>query len=303
MSLRVLHPGTYSLLVDRGRPGSRSLGIPPGGAADVAAFQIGNALVGNRPDKVALEMALSGATLQAECDVSACVFGSPFRIEVNGRGRSAASVFAIRAGETLRIGGTTRGARGYLCVKGGFHTTQVLGSGTAFQPLAEGEQLLCSASHDHGRSLEHADVSSLFDDARESLRVIAGPQADWFATDALYQQSFTVAPASNRMGIRLNGQPLARPPRELISEAVAPGAIQMTNEGQPIVLGVDGQTIGGYPKIAQVIQADLDRLGQLRPGQSVRFERVDLDAAERLAHGRRDKLKRWLSVLRIFAQP
>lgn len=303
MSLRVLHPGTYSLLVDRGRPTSRSLGIPLGGAADVAAFQIGNALVGNPPDAVALEMTLSGPTLQAECDMSACVFGSPFTIEVNGRGLSSASVFAIRTGEILRIGGTTHGARGYLCVKGGFQIAHILGSGTAFQPIADDERLLCNASLGHGRSLERADESSLFDDARESLRVIAGPQADWFPLDALYQQTFTVAQASNRMGIRLNGQPIARPPRELISEAVAPGAIQITNEGLPIVLGVEGQTIGGYPKIAQVIQADLDRLGQLRPLQSVRFERVDLNTAERLAQERRGKLKRWLSVLRIFAQP
>jgi 5-oxoprolinase (ATP-hydrolysing) subunit C len=303
MSLRVLHPGTFSLLVDRGRPSSRSLGVPVGGAADVAAFQIGNGLVGNPPDAVALEIALSGPTLRAECDVSACVFGSPFAIEVSGRAMAAASVFSVRAGETLRIGGTNHGAQAYLCVRGGFHVAPVLGSGSSFEPIREGERLPCDSAIDQGRSLEFADVASLLGESIASLRVIAGSQADWFPPDALYQQSFTVSPASNRMGIRLLGEPIARPQRELISEAVAPGAIQITNDGLPIILGVDGQTIGGYPKIAHVIQADLDRLGQLRPHQLVRFERVPLEAAEALAADRRVNIRRWLAVLRIFAQP
>src|SRR5205814_1496389 len=93
---------------------------------------------------------------------------------------------------------------------------------------------------------------------------------------------FTVAPASNRMGLRLQSKPLAIPAREMISEAVCPGTVQVTRDGQCIVLGVDAQTIGGYPKIAQVIQADLDALGQLRPGQAIKFEKITLEeAAER----------------------
>ncbi len=96
-------------------------------------------------------------------------------------------------------------------------------------------------------------------------------------------------------------RPLTRRPGELVSEAVGPGAVQVANDGLPIVLGVDGQTIGGYPKIAHVIRADLDRLGQLRPGQSVRFEKIDLELAEELAAIRQGKLKRWLASLRVFA--
>lgn len=301
MSLIVLHPGTYSLLVDRGRPKTRSFGIPFGGAADVAAFQIGNALLGNNPNAVALEITLSGPMLQAECDLSCCIFGGPFAIRAGNRSIGAGRVFTLRQSEILTIGGSRTGASSYLCVRGGFHSRQVLNSGTAFQPLAEGARISCVASSGQGRSLEHPEIDALFGETAGTLRVIDGPQADWFPTQSFYQQTFTVSPASNRMGIRLLGNAILRDPRELISEAVAPGAIQITNEGLPIVLGVDGQTIGGYPKIAHVIRADLDRLGQLRPGQSVRFEKIDLELAEELAAIRQGKLKRWLAALRVFA--
>jgi len=109
------------------------------------------------------------------------------------------------------------------------------------------------------------------------LRVISGAQADWFDAAEFFNQSFSVTLASNRMGLRLSGKPLTRPQREMISEPVASGTVQVLNDGQCVILGVDGQTIGGYPKIAHVISADLDLLGQLRPGQEVRFKLVDLN--------------------------
>src|SRR5262249_55608127 len=106
-----------------------------------------------------------------------------------------------------------------------------------------------------------------------------------------------VLPASNRMGLRLGGPPLRRPDRELTSEPVCPGSVQVTGDGQCIVLGVDGQTIGGYPKIAQVVTADLDKLGQLRPDDRIRFTRVDLTEAERLYRLKQSELREWLTRL------
>src|SRR5207342_784510 len=105
-----------------------------------------------------------------------------------------------------------------------------------------------------------------------------------------FNHTYHVTPASNRMGLRLDGPPLTLPNRELVSEPVAPGAVQITNDGRPIVLGVDGQTIGGYPKIAHVISADLDELGQFRPGDEVEFQRVSEAVAETAAARRRDVL-------------
>jgi antagonist of KipI len=130
------------------------------------------------------------------------------------------------------------------------------------------------------------------------LRVLDGPQRDWFPDDRFFTQVYEVTPASNRMGLRLKGEPLTRKPGELVSEAVAPGAVQVTNDGMPVVLGVDGQTIGGYPKVAHVIRADLDVLAQLRPGERVRFIHVTPEQAEAAAQERAEVLREWQARLR-----
>jgi allophanate hydrolase subunit 2 len=129
--------------------------------------------------------------------------------------------------------------------------------------------------------------------------VLDGPQRDWFPDDGFFAREYEVSAASNRMGLRLESEPLARTPGELVSEAVAPGAVQVTNDGLPVVLGVDGQTIGGYPKVAHVIRADLDRLARLRPGALVRFVRVSADEAAAAARARAAFLREWLTRLRI----
>jgi antagonist of KipI len=130
------------------------------------------------------------------------------------------------------------------------------------------------------------------------LRVVAGLQADWFPSADFYPQEFLVSGSSNRMGLRLQGRPLHVPARELVSEPVSPGAIQVTRDGQCIILGVDGQTVGGYPKVAHVITADLDTLGQLRPGDRVRFARVTSAEAEAYFRQRQRELHEWLVRLR-----
>jgi antagonist of KipI len=130
--------------------------------------------------------------------------------------------------------------------------------------------------------------------------VLDGPQADWFRLhEGPKRRLFTVTSAADRMGLRLQGPPLlALPWREMVSEPVCPGSVQVTHDGQCIVLGVDGQTIGGYPKIAQVIAADLDWLGQLRPGDAVTFARVLLGEAEELYRRRQRLLREWTNRLR-----
>jgi len=294
MSLRLLAAGTNSLVVDAGRSRSRGLGVPVGGPADVVSLALGNALVGNPPDTPALEFTLSGPTLVADTDVGMCVFGAPFRLRQDGEPREAGHTFTMHAGQALQIGGTPIRCRAYLCVPGGFDVPRVLGSVTGFEPLKSGDVLRCQASQLSGRSLALDDDADR--DLRRggsALRFLPGPQADWFS-DAFYSHAYTVTPASNRMGVRLEGPPLIVPRRELVSEPVAPGAVQITNDGQPIILGVDGQTTGGYPKLAHVISADLDTLGQLRPGDQVRFEQISEAAAEAAAARRRDTLRAWL---------
>jgi 5-oxoprolinase (ATP-hydrolysing) subunit C len=294
--------GLSTWIVDGGRPKTRGLGVPVGGAADRFAQAWGNALLGNPADAAALEVCLTGPTLRAEGDI-ACVFsGAPFdlvRLNMPVRG---GRTFTLRSGQQLRIQGTPLGLRGYLCVAGGLRTPVVLGSRTGLASITVGMNLPCLGGVTTSCFPDPATAPfPLLPEAMGSvrLRVLPGSQADWFPPRALSGMEFEVSPDSNRMGVRLLGQPLAVPARELVSEPVCPGTVQVTRDGQCVILGVDAQTIGGYPRLAQVIAADLDRVGQLRPGTAVHLERVSLDEAITLFHDRQHRLRRWLSLLRV----
>jgi biotin-dependent carboxylase-like uncharacterized protein len=297
MSLHVVEPGLYTLVVDHGRPRSRSLGVPLGGAADRAALALGNALLGNPPTAAALEISLTGPTLEATAELACVLFGSTFDLATDRRHLSAGKTFTLEPGEVLRIGGSREGIRAYLCVRGGLRTPSVFGSRSGLAPLKAGEELPCASGRTPVRFLR------LPPEPEEPgvLRFLDGPQRDWFDLNAFTAGEYRVRPESNRMGLRLDGPPLALPARELVSEPVCPGAVQVTRDGQCIVLGVDGQTIGGYPKIAQVVTADLDRLGRLRPGERLRFRRVSLEEAEELHVRRRAWLNEWVTRAREVA--
>jgi antagonist of KipI len=295
MSFLVRTPGAASLLVDYGRPRTRSLGVPVGGAADRRSYALGNALVGNQGAEVALEVALAGPTLEATADHACVVAGAPFHVDVNARTLPVGRTFQVRAGDVLTIGATKLGLRGYLCVRGGFTASMSLSSRSAWSVLTSGILLECPEGCGHGRFLQ---LPSWPDTHEAVLRVLPGSHARLFPPDAITRQRWIVTPASNRMGLRLHGEPLPREPGELISAPVCPGTVQVTNDGQPIVLGVDAQTIGGYPRLAQVIVADLDRLAQLRPGDMIRFELVSLGAALDAARAAQGELANWLVRLR-----
>lgn len=300
-SITVVTPGLHTLIVDRGRPRTRSLGVPVGGAADRRALALGNALVGNEADAAALEINLVGPTLRSNGQVAVVVFGAKVVLAASQGLRCSGHTFTLEPGETLRIGSIADGMRAYVCVRGGFQTPLVLGSRSALGPIVAGDDIPCLQGAIRPRFIRPHFRG---DDAPHLLRTVDGAQADWFRTEAFYRQIFQVAPESNRMGLRLQvrGVNLLPAGRELISEPVCPGTVQVTNEGQCIILGVDGQTIGGYPKIAQVIAADLDKLAQLRPGTQIQFERVDLEQAERLYHEQQQELHEWLTRLRTAAR-
>lgn len=307
MSLHVVEAGLYTLVVDFGRPRSRSLGVPVGGAADRSALALGNTLVGNPPDAAALEISLAGPTLRAGCELACVLFGAPFRLSSNRQRLAPGKTFTLAPGEVVHVGGAAAGARAYFCVRGGLKVPEVLGSRSGLEPLSAGAVLECSPANIRprflartGNGVERTPLAAgpNLRQAPVTLRVVEGPQADWFAPAEFYSQTYAVTPAGNRMGLRLSARPLTLPERELVSEPVCPGAVQVTRDGQCIILGVDGQTIGGYPKVAQVICADLDLLGQLRPGEQVAFARVGLDEANRIRTERQRELDHWIMRLR-----
>jgi biotin-dependent carboxylase-like uncharacterized protein len=293
-TLHVVTPGLQTQLVDFGRPGHRHLGVPLGGAADRFSLAIGNALVGNSANAPALEMTLAGPTLEADGDLACVVFGAPFSMSSDQQDLRTGKTFTLHGGERLHIGSTPTGMRGYLCVRGGFPGPSVLGSRSSLSPVATGMEFVCSAGVAPTRFVHD---SFAWNQEPKTLRVIDGLQSDWFDLDIFWAQGYQVSPTSNRMGLRLQGKPLPFPSQELLSEPVSPGAVQVTRDGQCIILGVDGQTIGGYPKIAQVVSADVDKLGQLRPGESVRFSRVSLADAKNLFRQKQAELDEWVTRL------
>jgi antagonist of KipI len=296
MVLKVIDPGLYTLVVDRGRPGFRSLGVPVSGAADRFSLAIGNALVGNPPEAAALEFSLAGPTVQADCELGCVVFGAPFTLTSDRRRFSPGITFTLAAEEELIVGSAPSRMRGYLCVRGGLRTRPILNSMSSLEPLKPGDALHCATGQLPSRFLPGPFA---WDNEPRVLRVLDGPQASWFRASSLDAKEFRVAEASDRMGIRLDGQPLDVPQRELVSEPVSPGAVQALPNGQCVVLGVDGQTIGGYPKIAQVISADVDKIGQLRPGDRVKLRRVDLVEAEIAYRQKVRETREWVTRLQV----
>jgi antagonist of KipI len=299
MILRILDPGLCTLLVDKGRLYSRSLGLPVGGAADRFALAVGNALVGNAPDAGALEIALRGPKLVSECDLACVVYGAPFALSCAGHSRlTTGTTFTLEAGKPLEIAECSIGMRAYFCASGGLEGRRVMGSLSSLTQLVAGTQLTCVPGRIGTRFVGAGAARSL---GSSVLRVLPGVQSRGFDMKEFFGQDYKVTSAGNRMGIRLRGRPLAFSDSELASEPVCPGSVQVTSDGQCIILGIDGQTIGGYPKIAQVISADLDKLGQLRPDVQIRFSEVGLEEARTLYLREQSELREWLVRLQVTA--
>jgi biotin-dependent carboxylase-like uncharacterized protein len=300
-ALRVFSPGLLTTLQDLGRTGYAQLGIPAGGALDPISLRAANALVGNAPDAGALEVAYAGPTLAIDAQSARMSFvGAEALIEVFSgadatHGHPAATMRSIRLlrGEVIRIGALSRGAVLYVAVEGGFAIEPVLGSMSTYirggfggwhgRALVEGDRLpLCreSASDRDEWRLDEVDFS-----VPTRLRAIDGPQIDHFSSKeiaAFFASEYTVC-AGDRMGMRLHGRKINHARGfDITSDGIAPGSIQISGSGQPIVLLADRQTTGGYPKIATVISADLPALGRVPTGARIGFERVSVAAAEAL---------------------
>jgi biotin-dependent carboxylase-like uncharacterized protein len=292
----VLEPGLFTTVQDLGREGFGAMGVSASGAADAASLRVGNLLVGNLDGAAALEITLFGGTFLFPDAAAIVLSGSDFGAVLDGVAVEMWEPVDVRPGQTLRVGATRSGARAYLCVRGGIAATPFLGSASTHilsglggfegRALKKGDTLAVGDVQDnsHSEKLSRAATNMLL--PRKILRVTPGPQGDWF--DARAQRLFDtgvyqVTEDANRMGLRLVGPAIARANgRELISEGVALGAVQIPESGMPIILFVEQQTTGGYPKIANVISADFHSLGQLRPRDEIRFEMVDWDTARNL---------------------
>ena len=280
----VVRPGLLTTVQDLGRWGSQALGIPVAGPMDAYSHRLANLLVDNPPGLATLEVTLIGPELSFEQSTVLAVTGGEFDVTLNGAPVLLGRSVRVGAGQRLRFGRRRAGARAYLAVRGGFDALPVAGSratntvcamgGHEGRALRVGDRLTVGPPPSgHARDRRVAGLA--VPQGRTVLRVMAGPQEEWFTPTALegvYRDTFRVSPRSNRMGYRLEGAPIAHLGEgEPVSEPVPMGAIQVPPAGEPILLMADRQTVGGYPKVATVISADLPLAGQLAPGDLLVF--------------------------------
>lgn len=278
--IRVESPGPLTTVQDLGRPGYGAIGVSASGAADSVAFRAGNLLLGNPANAAGLEMTLIGGRFYFEQAATVALTGAvtPWR------------AFDVAAGATVDVGPLHGGVRAYLCVGGGIDAPLFLGSasthvmtGLGGRPLRKGDLLRIGDAPGRRPRVTIRREALVRLAPRKTLRVTYGPQIHWFTDEqraTFVSASYRVTQEANRMGLRLEGAPMiAADSSHMITEGVALGAIQTPACGQPIILFVEQQTTGGYPKIANVIWADLSSAGQLRPGDEVRFEWVSIETA------------------------
>lgn len=279
MSLEVVAVGPSVLVQDQGRPGWAHLGVPRSGALDAPAAALANRLVGNPPDDAGLEVLLGGLALTSDEGVWVAVTGAGCAVEVDGRPADFGEAVRLPQGSVLRLGRPETGLRSYVAVAGGIAVDSVLGSrstdtlGRVGPPaVSVGDRLPV------GRPAgPPAPIDTPRPPTRGPLRVAHGPRSDRVAGDAvdlLCHTAYDVSPDSDRVGLRLLGEPLPLARRdELPSEGMVLGAVQVPPDGQPVVFLADHPTTGGYPVVAVVDEHDLWQCAQLRPGEPVRFTR------------------------------
>jgi allophanate hydrolase subunit 2 len=260
----------FGVVGRHGRAGldRRRFGVPPGGAFDREALALLNALLGMPEESPAWELGMANVRFRVLEDGMMAVVGARAGVTVDGHGAASQAAFPVHSGAEVHIGPPETGARVYVSARAGVR----------------------------GRIRRLS--TSLSYDLRSPLRVVAGPQGPLFDLDRLTFGTFRVSMSSDRVGIRLEGK-FPGHDMELPSEPACVGAIQVTGSGGLVILGPDGPTIGGYPKAAVVIDADLDRLAQLRPGDSVAFSLISLEEARDARRARLERIARTVAELRL----
>jgi biotin-dependent carboxylase-like uncharacterized protein len=315
-ALEIITPGLHTTVQDRGRLGWQAIGVPVSGALDSVALRLANCLVGNPPGTAALEILLSGPTFAVAADtVRVALAAADASLAVNGASTREVPAWQsarLARGDVVTVVVGRRSACCCLAVEGGIAVPVVLGSastctraaigGFAGRPLQAGDRLpltlACAPERAERRLPEPPPAAD-----EQPIRIVLGPQQEYFTDVALARlldSDFRISKSADRMGMRLDGPHLLhRGGWDIVSDAIATGAIQVPGSGQPIVLLADHQTTGGYPKIATVISADLSVVARRRPGDAIRFAAVSVAQAEELAR----EAERRVAALAASAAP
>ena len=303
---RVISPGHYTTVQDRGRFDFQHMGVPVSGALDEFAARVANWLVGNPDHLAVLEITVIGPELEVQQDADVALTGAEMKMRINEQEAPSWASCRVRSGDLIRFDMTTAGCRGYLAVSGGIAVRPVMGSRSTYVGGCLGGI--------GGRTLVADDMiprgdSPLLVRPRELpaewipacpgqivLRAIQGPQEDAFvdSLELFFSTEYKVSPKADRMGYRLTGPAIQHGPdypASIISEPSLPGNVQIPPDGKPIILLVE-QTTGGYSKIATVISSDIDRVAQALPGNRVRFVQVSLERAHAIYRERQQQFEK-----------
>ncbi len=318
--LKVITPGFYSTIQDQGRRGFQHVGVPVSGALDRNGYLLANALVGNKPNAACLEVIGSGPEFEViGTSVRIALVGSGGGLEIGGRdgpmvpsGQSA----RLTKGETVRVRLGGDAFCSYLAIEAGFDVPLCLGSRSTYaraafggfegRPLRSGDLLLGNADDVATREeVTFSEPRNLALD--QAIRVVLGPQDEYFTPAAIEEflgGSYTITPASDRMGFRLAGPALEhKSDYNIVSDGIVAGSIQVPGSKLPIVLMADAQTTGGYPKIATVISADLPVLAVRGGGRTVRFQAVSREEAETIHRAEHQRLMNFVGEIRaVYAK-
>ncbi|MDW6093285.1 biotin-dependent carboxyltransferase family protein [Vibrio rhizosphaerae] len=297
MVIDVRHCGPLVTVQDLGREGFRHQGVSRAGALDRLALTLANRRVGNADNSAGLEIMFGASTFLFQADVCFVLTGADCFARLDDLPVYPGWRYCAHAGQRLQLRTPKRGLCAYLAVRGGIEVPLVMGSaatdlqagfgGMEGRALRKGDRLVVGANHPicDGGADDHFGL--LLPEPDAMIRVCIGPEFGHYslaAQEQFFTTAWQVSPQSNRMGFRLSGPPIeAQSQAKLMSHAVFPGVIQLPPDGQPIILAAEGQTSGGYPRMAVVIDSDLWRLGQLRPSESVYFQPVSLVEAQMAA--------------------
>lgn len=292
---KVIQPGAYTTVQDKGRFGYQQFGVPVCGVIDSFAYRVANILVGNFQGQAVLEATIFGPTLKVLNPGLIAVTGGNLSPFLNNTPLPMWESVAIHTNDILQFKGVKSGCRAYIAVAGGIDAPMVMGSRSTYvagkiggidgRPLAAGDRLNKGKGTGKAGVRVPSDLIPIYSSDIE-LRVILGPQDDYFSEgiEKFFGSTFKVSTKSDRMGYRLEGDPIMHKDgveKSIISEPSVPGGIQIPPDGQPIILLVE-QTVGGYTKIATVISPDIGKVGQAKPGDRIHFRQVEIQEAHRI---------------------
>ncbi len=281
---------------DAGRFGYRQYGVPVSGAMDDYAYQLANQLVGNNRKMPLLEMTLNGGTYKFRSDAIIAVTGADMKPEINGERISLNTSYETKSGDEISFDYCERGCRSFFAIRGKLDVKEVMGSCSTFitgkfggfegRALQEGDVLSWIENEGNYTSVKISEERLPYYSSKVQLRILEGPEWDWLSESQkqhFLNTEFDVSSESNRMGVRLKGDSIQPKEEQMVSAPVIPGIIQLPENGRPIIIMKDGQAVGGYPRIAKVIDTDLWRAGQLWSGVQLTFRKINREEANKLS--------------------